>query len=365
MAWDGRIFGFSANPIDYIANAAHKASGGNIGYDADLHKGVSVQGGDRNPVGSTIGGIGAQRPSSSGGGGGGTGGGGGGGGGSQVLGSGAGAPGGGGSVLPALNEAAIRNTQRAIDEIPGLLEAALAAERTRRANALAGFNAQEKQQRGVYDKSTVTNQQNYDSNYMDSIRAGIGGLSGLMNILRGTGAAGGTAEDMVRDTVGGVTSSDIRAGAETRDANQTELDTVLSNFLTELKGKRQAAEDTFENNQRAIRRDSQTQLQDLYGKMAGYYGDAQRTAEAETWMNRAGDLTPKIAANSRTRQSRYDTTPVRVAAPQLTDFAAPSQPEVAVAPQDGQVGSGIFTMSRRPQEEREDNQVPVALPAGA
>lgn len=293
-------------------------------------------------------------------------GGGDGGGGSQVLGSGTGAPAGGGAVLPALNDAAIRNTQRAIDEIPGLLEAALAAENTRRANVLRTFEAQEGQQRKTYDGSTVTNQQNYDGNYMDSIRAGIGGLGGLMNILRGTGASGGTAEDIVRDTVGGVTSNDIRAGADTRNANQTELDTVLSNFLTELKGKRQQADDTFENNQRAMRRDSQTQLQDLYGKMAGYYGDAQRTNEATDWMNRAGELTPQIARNSRTQQSAYDTKPVQVAAPQLTDFAAPSQPDVAVAPRDGQVGSGIFTMSRRNDDrDRQENQVPVALPAGA
>ena len=199
---------------------------------------------------------------------------------------------------------------------------------------------------------------------MDSIRAGIGGLGNLMSILRGTGAAGGTAESRVRDTVGGVTSNDIRMGADTRDANQTELDTVLSNFLTELKGKRQAAEDTFENNQRAVRRDALTQQQDLFGKMADYYGDAGRIPEATSWMNRAGELTPQIATNSRTQQSAYDTKPVQVAAPQLTDFAAPSQPDVAVAPRDGQVGSGIFTMSRRNDRERE-NQVPVALPVGA
>lgn len=286
---------------------------------------------------------------------------------SQVLGDTTSAPvGGGGSAIPALNEAAIANTQRAIDQIPGLLEAALAAERTRFGNTTRGFDDQEQSQRKVYGTSSDTNQLNYDSNYMDSIRAGIGGLGNLMSILRGTGAAGGTAEGRVRDTVGGVTSNDIRMGADTRDANQTELDTVLSNFLTELKGKRQAAEDTFENNQRAVRRDALTQQQDLFGKMADYYGDAGRVPEATSWMNRAGELTPQIASNSRTQQSAYDTKPVQVAAPQLTDFAAPSQPNVAVAPQDGQVGSGIFTMSRRGDErERRENPVPVALPVGA
>lgn len=309
-------------------------------------------------------GVGA-RPSGGGGGGSGGGSGGGGGGGSRVLGDNTGGAPAGGSApapLPALNQAGINNTQRAIDEIPGLLEAAIEAEKNKIINARRGFDTQEKSQRGTYDKSTTTNQLNYDSNYMDSIRAGVKGLGSLFNILRGTGAAGGTAEDIVQDTVGGVTANDIRMGADTQQTNQTELDNVLSTFLTDLELKRQGAEDTFENNKSAVRRDSYSQLQDLYGKMAGFYGDGDRTAEATSWMNKAGDLTPKIASNSKTQVSRYDTTPVKVAAPELTAFAAPTQPDVAVAPQDGQVGSGIFSMSRR-NKERQDE--PTALPVGA
>lgn len=262
-------------------------------------------------------------------------------------------------ALPALNMAAINNTQLALDQLPALLDAALRAEATRRDNALRGFNDQEAVQRKQYDESTVTNQQNYDANYMDSIRAGIKGLGGLLNILRGTGAAGGTAQDMVRDTVAGVTSNDIRTGADTRDANQTSLDSALSNFLTELKGKRQAAEDTFRNNESAIRRDNLTQQQDLMSKMASYYADGGRAAEATKWMNRAGSLTPAIAQNSMAKQSAYDTTPVAVKAPELSAFSAPSQPDVTVATPD-QVGAGIFTMNRK-KEQQEDLPVPVGV----
>ena len=281
----------------------------------------------------------------------------------NVLGS-SGAPGGGGGggpALPELNMGAVNNTQLALDQLPALLQAALQAESTRRANTLAAFNSQEQGQRATYDKSTVTNQQNYDANYMDSIRAGTKGLGNLFNILRGTGAAGGTAEDLVRDTVGGVTSSDIRTGADTQKQNQTSLDSVLSGFLTELKGKRQAAEDTFENNQRAIQRDNSTQMQDLLGKMSGYYGDAGRTAEAQNYMSRAGSLTPQIAQNSMAKQSAYDTAPVAVQAPQLAAFSAPSQPDSAVIAPD-QLGSGIFTMNRKKEQQE---QAPVALPVGA
>ena len=270
------------------------------------------------------------------------------------------APASGGAALPALNQAAINNTQVAIDQLPALLRAALEAEATRYGNLTRAFNDQETNQRGVYDESTTTNQQNYDANYMDSIRAGIKGLGGLMNILRGTGAAGGTAQDLVRDTVGGITSADIRTGADTQKANQTALDSSLSQFLTELKGKRQNAEDTRVNNERAINRDNLSQMQDLYSKMAGYYSDAGRTGEATNFMNRAGGLTPQIAQNSMAKQSAYDTTPVAVKAPTLTAFAEPTQPDVAVAPESGQVGTGIFTMNRK----KEQVQQPVALPVG-
>lgn len=270
------------------------------------------------------------------------------------------APAGGGARLPDLNMAAINNTQAALDQLPALLRAALEAESTRRGNILRGFDDQEAGQRKTYDTSTVTNQQNYDANYMDSIRSGIKGLGGLFNILRGTGAAGGTAEDLVRDTVGGVTANDIRMGADTQKGNQLSLDSALSSFLTELKGKRQAADDTFENNNRAIERDNATQMQDLFGKMAGYYGDAGRTGEAATYMAKAGELTPKIAQSSMARQSAYDTTPVAVKAPELSAFSGPTQPNVAMATPD-QVGSGIFTMNRKKSEQ----QTPLALPAGA
>lgn len=259
--------------------------------------------------------------------------------------------GGGGGTGKVLNQAGIDNTQRTIDEIPGLLEAALRAEKQRYRNTIGEFDEQEQGQKKTYDGSTVTNQQNYDGNYMDSIRAGIKGLGGLMSILRGTGAGGGTAEEIARDTVGEVTSKDIRTGADTRDENQTALDSSWSNFQTEINRKRAMNEDAFENNERAVRRETDTQLQDLFGRMAGYYGDVGDETNANSWMNRAGDLTPRIARNSRTQVSAYDTAPVVVKAPELSAFAAPSQPSVVTAP-GGEVGSGIFTMgdTRRRRE---------------
>lgn len=261
------------------------------------------------------------------------------------------APTGGSAPAPkALNTGAISNTQATLDQLPALLQAALEAEGQRYRNAIGGFDVQEQQQRGTYDKSTETNQLNYDANFMDSIRAGVKGLGGLFNILRGTGAAGGSVEGDVRDVVGEVTSKDIRTGADTRDENQGALDSSLSTFLTDLGLKRRQNEDVRVNNERAIRRDNATTAQDLMSKIAALYGDADRTAEANSWLARAGSLTPEIASNSRTQVSAYDSAPVAVKAPELTAFAAPSQPNAISAPSNGQVGSGIFAISDRRRE---------------
>lgn len=271
--------------------------------------------------------------------------------------------GGGGGAAPVFNEGAVRNTQITIDQLPGILQAALAAEAQKYENAISGFKAQEDTQRQTYDKSTVTNQQNYDANFMDSIRAGIKGLGGLMQVLRGTGASGSSVEGEVRDVVGGVTSNDIRTGADTQKENQGALDSSLSTFLTDLGIKRKQNEDTRVNNERSLRRDSDTQLQDLYSKMAGFYGDAGRTADANTWLSRAGSLTPSIAANSASRVSAYDSTPVAVQAPQLTAFAEPTQPNVVTAPSDGQIGSGIFAMTDRRRDREAAQQAPALIGA--
>lgn len=264
-------------------------------------------------------------------------------------------------VYPELNRAAVDNTNKVIDEIPGLLKAALEAEKTSYGNVISGYDAQQKAQQGTYDQSTVTNQQNYDSNYMDSIRAGIQGLGGLMNLLRGTGASGGTAQNMVYDTVGGITANDIRTGADTQKANQTALDNSLTTFLTDLGTKRTEAEDTYKNNVSALNRDSDTKLQKLYGKMAGYYGDAGNFDVRDRYMDRAGNLTADIAKNSKTTVSKYDRTPVAVNAPELTAFAGNSQPDAIAVPQDGQLGSGIFTMTKK----KEQQNTPLVSPVGA
>lgn len=252
---------------------------------------------------------------------------------------------------PVLNRAAINNTQLSLDQLPGLLEAALAAEATNYANTTKGFAAQKQQQQGAYDESTTTNQQNYDSNLMSAVRAGSKGLHGLLSLLRG--AAQGTAGDLARDAVTTNVAGDIRTGADTQKENQTSLDSTLATFLTGLKEKEQKAVDTRANNESAIRRDNATQAQSLYKTMADLYSEGGDTNAATDFLGRAGSLTPTIAQNSRQQVSAYDSTPVEVKAPTISAFEGPTQPNVtSVGNDSGQIGSGIFKIgdARRRRE---------------
>ena len=250
------------------------------------------------------------------------------------------------TARPVLDEAAVRGTQTTIDNMPALLADLLSQEQTKYTNSNNAFDAQEQTQRGSAEQSTTTNTQNYDSNMMDSVRAGAKGLGGLMQILRGTGAEG-----WARDPVGTQTSKDIRTGLDTRKQNQTAVDSALSSFLTELKGKKKQNDDLFENNKRAVQRESDTELQSLFGKMAGYYGDAEMAPQRQEWMSKADALTPSIFQNSRSQVSNYDSTPVSVKAPEITAFAGPSKQDIGYDQNGGQIGSGIFTMAK-PNEER-------------
>lgn len=240
---------------------------------------------------------------------------------------------------PVLNQAAVDNTQGSIDALAGILQRALDAENQKYTNAETLFNEQQAGEQGRYDKGTETNQLNYDSNLMASLRAGAKGLGGLLSILRGTGAEG-WANDAVRDT----TSSDIRTGLDNRNENQTSLDNGIGSFLGELAGKRRDNEATRQNNEFAHRGNNASEAQRLYKEMAGFYSDAEDTGNATRLMNKAGEYTPEIAKYSVAPVRGYDASPVKVQAAPVTAFSGATEKNVNY---DGGNNSnnGIFTIN--------------------
>ena len=240
---------------------------------------------------------------------------------------------------PVLNQAAVNNTQGSIDALAGILQRALDAENQKYTDAETLFNEQLAGEQGRYDKGTETNQLNYDSNLMASLRAGAKGLGGLLSILRGTGAEG-WANDAVRDT----TSNDIRTGLDTRNENQTSLDNGIGSFLGELAGKRRDNEATRQNNEFAHRGNNASEAQRLYKEMAGFYSDAEDTGNATRLMNKAGEYTPEIAKYSVAPVRGYDASPVKVQAAPVTAFSGATEQNVNY---DGgsNPNNGIFTIN--------------------
>lgn len=240
---------------------------------------------------------------------------------------------------PVLNQAAVDNTQGSIDALAGILQRALDAENQKYTDAETLFNEQQAGEQGRYDKGTETNQLNYDSNLMASLRAGAKGLGGLLSILRGTGAEG-WANDAVRDT----TSSDIRTGLDNRNENQTSLDNGFGSFLGELDGKRRDNKATWQNNEFAHRGNNASEAQRLYKEMAGFYSDAEDTGNATRLMNKAGEYTPEVAKYSVAPVRGYDASPVKVQAAPVTAFSGAAEQNVNY---DGgsNPNNGIFTIN--------------------
>ncbi len=238
---------------------------------------------------------------------------------------------------PVLNRAAIDNTQGSIDQLAGMLQRALEAEQQAYDNAETEFNTQETEQRGAYDQNTTTNQLNYDRNLMASLRSGAKGLTGLLSILRGTGAEN-WAQDAVRDT----TNNDIIQGLDARNENQTALDSSLTGFLNELSGKRRANKETLQNNQYAHMGRNASEAQRLYKEMAGIYSDAEDTDNATRFMNKAGEYTPDIAKYSVAPVGKFDTTRVQVKAAPITAFDGPTKQNVGY--DGGNSSQGVFTL---------------------
>lgn len=238
---------------------------------------------------------------------------------------------------PVLNRAAIDNTQGSIDQLAGILQRALEAEQQTYDNAETEFNTQEAEQRGAYDQNTTTNQLNYDRNLMASLRSGAKGLTGLLSILRGTGAEN-WAQDAVRDT----TNNDITQGLDARDENQTALDSGLNNIINELNGKRRANKETLQNNQYAHMGRNASEAQRLYKEMAGIYSDAEDTGNATRFMNKAGEYTPDIAKYSVAPVGKFDTTIAQVKAAPITAFDGPTKQNVGY--DGGNSSQGVFTL---------------------
>ena len=240
---------------------------------------------------------------------------------------------------PVLNRAAVDNTQKSIDQLPLMLQMALDAEAAKYQNAENGFDIQQGEEQARYDEGSTTNNLNYDANLMASLRSGAKGLSGLLSILRGTGA-----EDWAREAVVETTNSDIRGGLDTRNENQTALDTSLGSFMSDLAGKRRANQETRINNEYAARGANASQMQDLYKTMAGFYSDAEDTAGAANWMNKAGDLSADVARYSTAPVGTYDQTPVKVKAAPITAFSGATNQNINADNGNNSPTNGVFTI---------------------
>lgn len=251
---------------------------------------------------------------------------------------------GSGSGTP-LNQIAIDAINSKLAQLDPLYEQDKARQLKEFSNLQSQFDSERDQNQAQYDERSLTNQQNYNKNLMQSLYGGIDGLQGLMSILRGQGAQYGSARDMVGRAVEGQTTRDITQGADTRNENQTALDAALSAFTNQDENRRRQAEATRDNNLQALQANRLTSQRDAYNQLAEVYGAAGNTAQAQKYAADAVGLDPRITSLARTNVADYSPFQSISQTPDLTAFAGPSSPgAISAGGGQGNLGSGIFTL---------------------
>lgn len=241
--------------------------------------------------------------------------------------------GGSGSAGPALNEAAVSNTQKAIDSL-GTEEAVGLKSIDDSFNSLmTKYGNEAARNEADYQEGGVTNNQNFAKNKQNALLAAAQGRRGLRGTLSSIGALSGDGAALADRVVTEGANDDIGGATETATTNATMLDKAIGNFRDEDKERRAEAETARNNSRTALEGSILSKRQQFYQKMAELFGGADRTAEASTWLNRAGDLNTPIA-----QKSAVQATPIQARSAAFT----PGELENYLA------GAGDMTVSTAP-----------------
>lgn len=250
---------------------------------------------------------------------------------------------GGGSSRP-LNQAAVNATNSSLGQLDEILRQGLASQQSERDQLIRRYDDERTQQQSQFDTNSATNQQNYNKNLMQSLYAGSEGLQGLLKMLRGSGAAFGTARDLAGRAVEASTNRDISGGAQTFDENRTSLDAALNSFMSLDENRRRQADRTLENNQNALRANTIRDRQAGLNRLAELFGEVGNTSEAQRYAADAIKLDPQITRLSNTGIAEYAPVENTVQTPGLSQFNAPTGGSIVSGPSSSNMGSGIFTL---------------------
>ncbi len=208
----------------------------------------------------------------------------------------------GGSAGPepkVLNQAAVNATDQAINSLGTEQDTGYRNIDDSFNSLLSRYNKESAQNEQDYTDQTESNTNSLTKNKQNALVAAAQGRRGLRGTLASLGALSGDGGVLADRAVTSGANQDIGEAADTFAGNAQTLDKAVGRFREEDKDRRAEAETTRTNQRTSLEGQIAAKRQNYFQKMAELYAGADRTAEANDWLGKAGGLNNEIASKTR------------------------------------------------------------------
>jgi len=195
----------------------------------------------------------------------------------------------------AQSQAALGNTQKAIDSLGTELNVGYGNIDAETNSIRSRYDREAQTNEGDYNTQTVNNNQSLLKNKQNALQAAAQGARGLRSTLASIGALGGTGQVLANRAVTNSANQDLGEASETAAGNARTLDTAIGKFRDEDKIRRDELETQRKNNRTALEGRVEAKRQGFLQKMAELFNEIGDSGRATDYLNRAGDMNNTIA----------------------------------------------------------------------
>lgn len=211
----------------------------------------------------------------------------------------------GGTPGPQLNQAAIDATQQAINSLDTERDTGYRNIDDSFDSLMGRYKKEAARNEADYTDQTETNTNNLTKNKQNALLAAAQGRRGLRGTLAALGALSGDGSVLADRAVTQGANQDIGEAADTFAGNAQTLDKAIGRFREEDEVRRDEAKTARTNQRTELEGKLAAKRQNFFQKIAELYGGADRTAEANEWLGKAGALNDEIARKTRVASTPF------------------------------------------------------------
>lgn len=259
-----------------------------------------------------------------------------------------------------LNQSAINATQKAIDSLGTEREVGYKNIDDSYNSLIGKYDREKTRNEGEYTDQSNTNSTNLQKNKQNALLAAAQGRRGLRGTLSAIGALTGDGGALADRAVTTSANQDIGQAADTFATNAQGLDKAIDRFREEDEDRRREAGTTRKNQRTKLEGEIEAKRQDYFQKMAEIYGAADRTGEANSWLDKAGGLNNTIAKKTRVASTSFSPRSAAFTPGDLEGYLAGAGDmtvDVAQGGGGGQMGAGQSILAGRGRRRDEEEAI--------